>query len=260
MRVVTRLATACAWFSSALCAPAIGQTPGAATVLSAPTTANAVDELVARYQYIINFEGPHYTYEGDFEDIPDPRRKPGAPIERRIKPNPVTLSVPAGPITRDQMAGILGQLVDLANEGDGARFRLEERGDTFNVIATEVRDARGKWTRQPSLFDVRIAIPKRDRSAYDLLNAILMAVGAANHTTLVLYDHRPGPLAAFEKIRTAQSASDEMARDVLARTLALANRRFAWRSAYDRVTDKYYLTILLVGSKAAASGIAAPTP
>ena len=261
MKVVNRLAIACAFLSSALCGPAIGQTTaGAATVLSAPTIVNAIDELVARYPYIINFQGPRYTYEGDFEDIPEPYRKPGAPIERRVKLNPVTLSVPSGAIAPDQMAGILRLVVDLANGGDGGHFRLEQLGDTFNVIATEVRDAQGHWTTQSSLFDARITIPTQERSALEMLSAILMAVAAANHTTLALYDFRPGPLAAFEGIRVVQGANHEVGRDVLARTLALAKRRFAWRAAYDRVTNKYYVTILLVGSRAAVSGVTASKP
>jgi len=235
------------WVSNA----AIPQTTaGATTVLAAPTTVNAVDELVARYPYIINFEGPRYTYEGDFEDMPEQYRKPGAPIERRVKLNAVALSVPTGAIARDRMASILRQLIDQANVSDGGHFRLEQLGDTFNVIATEARDANGNWTAQVSLFDARITIPTQERSAYEMLGAILNVVAAANHTHLGLYDDRPGPLAPLETIRAIQGANNEVARDVLARTLALANRRFAWRTGYDRVTNKYYVTILLVGSKA----------
>ena len=47
-------------------------TTGAETVLTAPHAVNAVGELVARYPFIINFEGPRYTYEGGL------RRRAGA--------------------------------------------------------------------------------------------------------------------------------------------------------------------------------------
>ena len=93
-----------------------------------------------------------------------------------------------------------------------------------------------------------------------MLAAILKAVADANHTHLELYDDLPGPLAPLETIRAIQGANNEVARDVLARTLALANRRFAWRTGYDRVTSKYYVTILLVGSRAAVPIATTPMP
>jgi hypothetical protein len=243
------------WVSNA----AIPQTTTeAATILTAPTEVNAVGELVARYPYIINFEGPRYVYEGDFEDMPEQYRRPGKPIERMVKLNPTTLSIPTGAMTRGQMAEILGQLVEQANASSGGHFRLEQVGDTFNIVATEVRDANGTWTTQASLFDARITIPAQERSAYEMLRTIFDAVGAANHTQLGLHDTRPGPLAEFERIHAVQGANDEVARDVLARTLGQASRRFAWRTGYDRVTNKYYVTILVVGSK--APGAATPMP
>jgi hypothetical protein len=174
--------------------------------------------------------------------MPEQYRKPGAPIERRVKLNAVALSVPTGAITRDRMASILRQLIDQANVSDAGHFRLEQLGDTSNVIATEARDANGNWTAQVSLFDARITIPTQERSAYEMLGAILKAVATANHTHLELYDDRPGPLAPLETIRAIQGVNHEVARDVLARTLALANQRFAWRTGYDRVTNKYYFS------------------
>jgi hypothetical protein len=240
---------------------AIAQTTTTATaVLTAPTAVNAVDKLVASSPYIINFEGPRYTYEGDFQDVPEQYRRPRAQVERMVKMNPVTLTVPTGSVTRDQMALILQQLISQANATDGGRFRLDQVGDTFNIVATEVRDVNGNWTTQPSLFDVRITVPTQERSVYAMLRAILDAVGAANHTRVGLYDDRPGPLGALENIRAAQGANDEVARDVLARTLAEANQRFAWRTGYDRVTNMYYMTILVVGSKIPAPLDAVPIP
>jgi hypothetical protein len=192
--------------------------------------------------------------------VPEQYRRRGAPIERMVKQHRLTLSVPSGAITRGQMARILRQLVDQANASSGGHFRLKQVGDTFNVTATEVRDANGNWTTQASLFDARITIPTQDRSAYEMLSAILEVVAAANHTHLGLYDDRPGPLAPLERIRAIQGANDEVARDVLARTLALADQRLAWRTGYDRLTSTHYVTILLVGSKAAVPIATTPMP
>jgi hypothetical protein len=243
------------WGSNA----AIAQTSiGAVTVLTAPTAVNAVDELVARYPYIINFEGPRYAYEGDFEDMPEQYRRPGTPIERVVKRDPATLSIPTGAMTRGQMAEILGQLVNQANASGGGHFRLQQVGDTFNIVATEVRDENGTWTTRASLFDARITIPTQERSAYEMIRTIFDAVGAANHAQLGLYDDRPGPLAELERIHAVQGAKDEVARDVLARTLGQASQRLAWRTGYDRVTNKHYVTILVVGSKAPVA--ATPMP
>lgn len=43
-------------------------------------------------------------------------------------------------------------------------------------------------------------------------------------------------------------------------TRAQANQRLAWRTGYDRVTNKYYVTILVVGSKATVPIATTPRP
>ena len=108
-----------------------------------------------------------------------------------------------GRLSSESLPTWLSRFVQVDVKRDRGHFRLEQVGDTFNIVATEVRGANGTWTTQASLFDARITIPTQERSAYEMLRTIFDAVGAANHAQLNLHDDR---LCSFSDFRTERVA------------------------------------------------------
>jgi hypothetical protein len=224
------------------------------TFLSLP---EAVDALDKRYGYVITVETPPYVYEDDLQDERALRSDSGgvskgtAPRILVAKGVPLSLNLPpAGNVDRVGMSSILKQLAQNGSKGDhGAHFRIEQEGEVFHIIPSEVRDAKGHWVPHTALFDTPISIPTKERSMLDTVQAVCDALGAANHVSvkLLLY-----PLNTLHYTNSTVGSSDEVARTVLTRALTGLDRKLTWRVFYDIPMNSYLLSILFVQDRTAS--------
>jgi hypothetical protein len=188
MRLALFLAIAIAFYSR----PDNAQTTSGDTIkvsVSDPRpVAKVVEELVSRYGYVITYEDPRLTFEGDWRDVTTQVRKdldrypPGA-APKVIVPRGGTLNLTlpsSHSISAETMASLLKQVVrDQANTQQGGRFRIERDGEIFHVVPSEARDQTGNWSAQTPLLDVPISLPTQDRERMGTLQAVADALAAA---------------------------------------------------------------------------------
>jgi hypothetical protein len=199
----------------------------------------AAETFQSRYGYVISYEDPLYTYEDDLQDdapkiVRDySRYAPGtAPKLMGPKGGQLTLRLPASSsITSDELATALRQLVEAqaSSHQGGGHFRVEQAGDVFHVIPTEVRDRNGNWARYSSPLDAPISLPVQDRSEKELYRAIAEAASAATGVSIHAMVNGgivTGPLLPEPRFNVG--AIQERARDVLLRALQLHPTRQTW--------------------------------
>jgi hypothetical protein len=200
-----------------------------------------VEALQTRYAVMITYEDPPYTHPDDLQDVTSKvvrnysQRTPG-PVPRVIVPMGGVLSVqiPTAPhLTSRDLAAVLQQLVE-ERTPRGGHFRVEQAGDVFHVIPTEVRDGSGNWAPQGALLDTAISLPAQERTEKQLYSAITSAVTGATHTKVALVVNGGILMGVSSEHRSAQSlpttieATQEPARSVLMRALALHQTRRTW--------------------------------
>ena len=114
--------------------------------------------LVARYGYVITFEDPRRTYEGDLQDVTALVRNdlnkyqfgrvPKVTVPRGGR---LTLQLPSSAsATTQEMASVLDQLMRIqSRRSEGGHFRVIQDEDVFHILPTEVRDRNGEldWGR-----------------------------------------------------------------------------------------------------------------
>jgi hypothetical protein len=62
----------------------------------------------------------------------------------------------------------------------GGRFRVEQSGSAFHVIASQVRDASGQWVEHTSVLDVPITLQTGEVNGILMVSAILDEASARN--------------------------------------------------------------------------------
>ena len=198
----------------------------------------AVNTLQTRYGYVISYEDPRYTNEDDLQDVAAKVRKdyssypPGlAPKLMVPKGSKLTLRLPASTdISPQDLARILQQLVRTqATSSRGGHFRVEQAGDVFHLVPTEVRDRKGNWSHYNSLLDTPISLPEQDRRESELYRAIADAVSDATHTKLSIIVNGGWVIGMVSpELRSGMGATLEPARNVLMRALQLRRSRRTW--------------------------------
>jgi hypothetical protein len=243
------------------------------SVDDARPVAKAVEELVARYQYVITYEDPQFAYEEDLRDVTtqvrrDLDRYPPGEAPKVIVPRRgrLAVSIPSSAsVNRQTIASVLDQLMRAQSiRGEGGRFRVVQVGDVFHVVPTEVRDRNGKWIAQTSILEAPISLPMEDRSADGMINSICKAVSAATHVPVGLTFGLGGISSPSNPRPYHLGADHERARDVLMRALSLLNARQAltWVLFYDPSNLSGYSFLLTIRSvpKRSSSPIASEVP
>jgi hypothetical protein len=213
----------------------------------------AVNTLQTRYGYVITYEDPRYTNEDDLQDIAAKVRKdyssypPGlAPKLMVPKGGKLTLRLPTSTnISPQGLASILQQLARAQGTSSGSgHFRVEQVGDVFHLVPTEVRDRKGNWSHYNSLLDTPISLPKQDRSERELYQAIVDAVSAATHVRLWIIVNGGIVIGIVSpEPRTRMGATLEPARNVLMRALQLHRSRRTWAMLHDPGEDMFALNV-----------------
>jgi hypothetical protein len=218
--------------------------------------AEGVRKLVSNFGYVISYEDPRYEYTDDVEDVTEAVRNPlhkyapGALPKRVFIPRRANFALDVPSVSGSQdMAAVLQKLISMGRDR-GGHFRVEQSGAVFHIVPTEVRDINGNWVSNPSIMDVEISIPAKERSESEMYNSIFEAVGSAAHVPVVEGNGvHPEGIASTASPKTYQFGADhEVARSVLLRMLATTNtfHKRTWRLLYDYSDKKYYLNILYV--------------
>jgi len=213
--------------------------------------AKAVQTLVSQYGYAITYEDPRYAYDGDLQDVTTQVRKdldkyPPGKAPKVIAPlgGKLTLNVPSTMGLSD-VSSVLNQLVQSSPSG---HFRVQQTGDVFHVVPTEVRDRDGNWALSSSILDVPISIPTKDRSESEIMDAICQAVSSIVQVEVDVSGIRVGGFRSEAGPTLYRFGADnELARSVLMRALATtSNNKRTWLIFYDVGQKLYVLNIFRV--------------
>jgi hypothetical protein len=119
--------------------------------------AKVMEQLSARFGYVITYEDPRYAYVDDLRDVTSEVRKDlakyapgGAP--KVLVPAGGSLSLRyAGPMQSDKPMDpidVVRQVLDVqSSRSNGGTFTVERTGDVLHVVPTSVRDKNGEVVR-----------------------------------------------------------------------------------------------------------------
>ena len=224
-------------------------------VNGARPVADAVVELMKRHPVVVTYEDPRYTYAGDLKDVTDEIRNPLAPPRR---PDAPRVFVPVGGQieVRYAVSTETNKPTDLRATLEsvvqaklavpaGGRFRVEQSGSVFHVVASEVRDPTGRWVEHTSVLDVPITLASGERSGHERVSAILDEVTAKTGVKFALIDMplTNGISNGQPRYSGVTEASNEPAREVMVRTLQGMNPRFTWLLYYDPLSKRYFFNV-----------------
>lgn len=203
--------------------------------------AEAVLTLVKEYGYQITYEDPPYVYQDDLKDRYVKGFKDRIPAGGALS---VSVTPSSGMSTSADMAGLLQKLLQAHTVADrGGHFRLVQNDQVFHVLPFEVKDHNGNWGSQTSILDAAISLPNKERTGMAMLEDICAAVGAASHTSVLVFSFPPNIIIPYQGVLAAEN---ESARSVLMRVLDGTKRRLTWTLFYDPSGKLYYLSILPV--------------
>jgi hypothetical protein len=215
--------------------------------------AAVMDALVARYGYLVTLETPRYVFGDDLEDQSAQSRNDKGNGPRILMSRSISLTMtlpPPGNTGLDGLESILKKVAqDTGSNDHGAHYRVEREGDVFHIIAAEVRDSKGRWAAYTPILDTPISIPIADRSLYESLNSMCMAVQQAAHVPV---EPLQIPFRALRNARSTVGANNEPARTVLTRLLA--GSKMTWRIFYDDASRSYFLSVFLVPNTTITGG------
>ncbi len=214
--------------------------------------AAAVDALQTTYGYVITYEDPPFSYQGDVEDRTS--ELDGADAEqaqarrhtrRMLVPIGGTLTFAEPPRTAmnpTAMAALLSQITAVHNSTSrGGRFSVVQSENVFHAVPVAVQDAKGNWIEGGSILDYPIEFPNQTRSCMETIALITALLGIQAKVGPVEIGNVPlGPL---QSVKGISYAANEPARAVLMRTLAQVNSRMTWRLLYDAGAQHYILNI-----------------
>jgi hypothetical protein len=221
-----------------LAAEAAATDPAQLAVNSGRPVADAAAELTARYGYLITYEDPEFAYSDDIQDVTaevrhDLAKYPPGRAHKVLVPSGGALTVnyevlrPGGK-PADSNAMIQRVLATQASTARGGVFRTEQTGELVHIVPAQVRDASGAWISQSSILDARITISDAPRTVSAMLDEICTAVSKGSKVRLAV----GGGPSFYEETPPSRGAHDEVARDVLIRTLKSTGQQVLWQIFY----------------------------
>ena len=216
----------------------------------------AVLSLIRKYDVSVTYEDPRYEYSGEMRDITDQ-------VNKSSKPPKVRTIIPIGGLLQASYA-VSRQSGQLASPADaihaivdaqnanamGGRFAVQQSGDTFHIVPTEVRDSNGAWINQQSVLDTRITFSSIDgESAESLVESVLKEVSSVSGQKLLVGLFPIGPTAVGGGgYHTKVEAKNEPARDVLMSLLHSISPRLTWVLNYDPSDHSYYFNVMTIAA------------
>jgi hypothetical protein len=213
--------------------------------------AQAMRTLESLYGWTITYEDPRYVHISELADVTYRVRRDLAefPIGRAPKvlvprggPLTVNYSVSSASGMPDTAAALIQKVLDVHAAGGGSSFRLlqSQSGRYFHVVPAQVKNGLGQLVGQSSILDTVINLSSEERNGREMLEAICNAIGEATQRHVLLGTI---PEKLFYRDRVTKTAFNEIARDVLTKTLSGTGVRLSWQLLYDPGLEEYVLNI-----------------
>jgi hypothetical protein len=218
--------------------------------------ASAVIELMERHPVVITYEDAAYAYRDDIKDVTEEVRNPASPRSdtgyRVLVPvgGPLHVSYDVSSQTDKptDLAAVLSSIVQSKNSMQtGGRFRVVQAGDVFHVIASQERDASGRWIDHASPLDLPITLTTETVNGRQAIEAILKEV--SSRTGIEFMVTTMGGRSLMSQYHSVVQAQNEVARDVLLRTLHAMSDRLSWLMYYDAFTKRYFFNIVAASAE-----------
>jgi hypothetical protein len=213
--------------------------------------AGAVASLTSRFPVVVTYEDPPYRFPGDLTDVTSMVRRDQYEISnvpKIIVPMTRALAVRyEGLAENDEPQNWQAALQAVVAAHDvnaaGGRFRVQQDGDVFHVVPSEVQDQRGRWVAQTPVLDALISIPRTELGGYQMLERICKELSETTGARVIVGVVPPG---AFMFQKGILEAKDEQARDVLLRTIREMHPGLTWQFLYGVSGDRFALNVLPV--------------
>ncbi len=208
--------------------------------------AAAMEILEGRHGTVITYEDPPYVHETEIVDHTIPAYKQANPFGRRaLSPKggslEITYQMSPGPVRSDEMRHVIQRILDAhAERNNPGRFRLQQEGEMFHVIPAQYRDSSGRLVNVGSILDTPISFPEQERSVIDTLELIKNAVSKATGIKIIF---GTVPLNLLHRSSSRQGATNEKARDALAKALKATNTKLSWWIFYAPGWKMYTLNV-----------------
>ena len=193
------------------------------SVVSQRPIPDVILELEKRYGWIVTYEDPIYESPKDVEEV-TAVREDGVRGKTIIAPRHKFFRFDYHNLDPARPRELLSAMLAEYEAAHDHAFRLVQRGDVFHIIPTRSPDQKGIPTARRSRLDVRVNIEPATRSVYDTLVLILEQVSKSGGQTVNL--GTPSNLLDQTVVQTG--AVNEIARDVLVRTLAGTGMKLSW--------------------------------
>ena len=225
--------------------------------------AKALEELEAKYGWVITYEDPLYLHPSETADVTTQVRKDLGKFRNGEAPR---VLIPAGgslAITYDVMSdtklpvdrdAVVRKVLNASQTAGVSRFRLEREKDNamLHAIAAVNKNASGALVPHAAVLDAVISLSQGDRTSLQTLHAICEAVSQATGTHVEV---GAVPLGLFMNHRDNEVVVSQKARDVLVQTLERtgSGTNLSWQLLYDPGMKTYYLNIHIVPAPKAAA-------
>jgi hypothetical protein len=207
----------------------------------------AIEELERRHGWAVTYEDPPYEFAGDAIDVTEAVRRNNNPSDKRRVHIPLggsfTFAYSGAPSTVAEAQAVLAAMVRSYHQsGNAGVFRLLRTGETLHVIPVRSNNASGALPERRSRLDVPITLEARDRSALEMLQAVLQHVRAQGANVL----EGALPVTMLAEARVQDGAQAETARVVLMRALAATGRRMSWQLLCGPGVEACYFNVHLL--------------
>ena len=217
----------------------------------------AVDQLHARYGWVITYQDPPYEYPDDLVNITPPgtmvdgilARKHMVPRKRSVT---VAYSEPKTGSPEDKHK-TLDEIVKGFREAGAGEFRIHHRGPVSHIVPKTVRRASGGWEQVSSLCDIEVSFPPAMRTIHESVMLILSQVSQRMGT------HIFAGLMPWNRMLNGvymTGAQNENACDALVEVLESVNFRRAemhapmihgtWAMLYDPTIKQYAFNVSFI--------------
>jgi len=193
----------------------------------------AIELIQRKFGVAISYEGPEWVSKADLVEARDSRfpdwKGPLVPRDGIL--DLVIPSAGQGKQVKTARMVIDEMLKSHAYHGNSGEFIVVQlREESFLIKADKAEDSNGGLTTQSSPLDVKISFPEEERTIAATLDLICLSIretgkGKINHPHI-------GAGGYFNK-KVRIGANDELARDVVARTLKTpGGPKYAWHVDY----------------------------
>ena len=208
--------------------PLRGQS-GPIEVIDGRPLAKVVRELESRHEWQITYEDPIYEDPNQLEDVTALARRgtvpPGAP--RLLVPRNRLFRFEYNNVATARPQEVLQALLKRYNSDSFVdAFRVIQQGSFYHVVPETSLNAKSTPVERRSRLDVQVTVDDRERTAYEMLRAVLKEVSAVIGSEIGL---GLVPMNVLQSQTVRGGARNENARDVLVRTLAATKVRMSWQ-------------------------------